>query len=284
MNSAPALLKRFKNTKTLPHVAIRLTRLMADENTSIQAFEDIIKMDPTLVLRLLRLVNSPYYGVQQKIESIARAIVFIGMKNLRNMVVTAALRDIFKEGADTDIFSRRKLWLHCAAMGVCCQMIAERVFGMNGENAFLCGILHDIGLIVQDQVVHKELIQVCRAYEPGVKPITAYEEEIIGTDHSAIGHLLARDWKLPEDVQDGIKKHHRLLTGITPDSVAGIVQIAELLVTRLNFPAIQGMEPGISPPLAEHIRENMGEYRALTRDLPEEMTKARDLYEVDDES
>ena len=104
MNSASVLLKRFKKTKTLPHVAIRLTRLMADENSSIQAFEDIIKMDPTLVLRLLRLVNSPYYGVQQRIESIARAVVFIGMKNLRNIVVTEALRDIFREGKTKHIF------------------------------------------------------------------------------------------------------------------------------------------------------------------------------------
>jgi len=283
MLSANSLLKRFNNTKTLPHVAIRLTRLMADESSSIQEFENIIKMDPTLVLRLLRMVNSPYYGVQQKIESIARAVVFIGMKNLRNIVVTEALRDIFKKGADENIFSRRQLWLHCAAMGVCCQMIAERIFGENGENAFLGGILHDIGLIVEDQVVHDQLIQVCQAYEPGVKAITAFEEEIIGVDHSIIGHMLARDWKLPEEVQEGIKKHHKVLSNIAPSSIAGIIQIAEVLVTRLDYPALPGMEPTISPPLTEHIRENMAEYRTLARDLPEEMSKARDLYEADKE-
>ena len=280
MNSASALLKRFKKTKTLPHVAIRLTRLMANENSSIQAFEDIIKMDPTLVLRLLRLVNSPYYGVQQRIESIARAVVFIGMKNLRNIVVTEALRDIFKEGADKEIFSRQKLWMHCAAMGVCCQMIAERIFGDNGENAFLSGILHDIGLIVLDQVVHDQFIQVCRVYEPGEKSITDYEDEIIGVDHSTIGLTLARDWKLPEEVQDGIKKHHKVLANIDPASIAGIVQIAEMIVTKSDYPALPGMEPTLSPPLTDHIREYMAEYRTLTRDLPEEMGKAKELYEA----
>ena len=217
MTSATALLKRFKNTKTLPHVAIRLTHLMADENSSAQAFEGIIKMDPTLVLRLLRMVNSPYYGVQQKIESIARAVVFIGMKNLRNIVVTEALRDIFKEGAAQEIFSRRQLWLHCAAMGVCCQMIAERIFGDNGENAFLCGILHDIGLIVQDQVVHDQLIQVCEVYEPGVKSITEYEEEIIGVDHSTIGQFIRprletarRGPGRNQETSQGVNKHRAI--------------------------------------------------------------------------
>jgi putative nucleotidyltransferase with HDIG domain len=280
MNSAAAVLKRFKKTKTLPHVAIRLTRLMADENSSIQAFEDIIKMDPTLMLRLLRLVNSPYYGVQQRIESIARAVVFIGMKNLRNIVVTEALRDIFKEGADQDIFSRRQLWMHSASMGVCCQMIAERIFGDNGENAFLCGLLHDIGLIVLDQVDHDQLIQVCQAYEPGEKSITDFENDIVGVDHSTIGQTLAKDWKLPEEVQDGIRKHHKVLANIEPASIAGIVQISEMIVTKLNYPALPGMAPTISPPLTDHIREYMDEYRTLTRDLPDEMVKARDLYET----
>jgi putative nucleotidyltransferase with HDIG domain len=196
-------------------------------------------------------------------------------------VVTEALRDIFKESKTKHIFSRRQLWMHSAAMGVCCQMVAERIFGDNGENAFLCGILHDIGLIVMDQVIHEQLIQVCEAYEPGNKPISAYEDDIIGVDHSTIGQILARDWKLPEEIQDGIKKHHKILNNIDPASMAGIVQIAELIVSKLDYPAIPGMEPTISLPLTDHIRENMAEYRTLTRDLPDEMAKARDLYEAE---
>ena len=91
MPTAQALLKKFGDMKTLPHVAIRLTKLLSNENTTMQEFERLIKMDPTLVLRLLRVVNSPYYGVREKIDSISRAVVFVGMKSLRNMIVTTAL-------------------------------------------------------------------------------------------------------------------------------------------------------------------------------------------------
>jgi HD-like signal output (HDOD) protein len=77
MVTAEGLLKKFTTAKTLPHIAIRLTKLISDENSSMQDFEKMIKMDPTLVLRILRVANSPYYGLRQKVNSISRAIVII---------------------------------------------------------------------------------------------------------------------------------------------------------------------------------------------------------------
>jgi len=283
MANPQSLLKKFGTAKTLPHVAIRLARLTADENSDIQEFEKIIKLDPTLVLRLLRLVNSPYYGLRQKVDSISRAVVFVGMKNLRNMVVTEALKDIFKERKNSGPFSRHLLFLHCAASAICCQMISERIFGQNGEDAFLCGILHDIGMIVEDQVVPDLFSEACREYQSGQESITDAEHRMIGTDHCTLGQALARDWKLPAEVQEGIKKHHKYSERMTPDSIAGVMQLSECFVTKLQYPAMPGMEPVLSPLLSEHIRDNVDEYKALTRDLPEEMGKARDLYSSEKE-
>ena len=283
MKTANEFLKTFKEVKTLPHVAIQLSRLISDANSSIKEFEKLIKMDPTLVMRLLRLVNSPYYGLQQRVESISRAVVLLGMKNLRNMVVVQALKDIFKSGSDEDIFSRRKLWLHCAAVSICSQMIAERIFQKKGEDAFLCGILHDIGIIVEDQAKHELFIQCCKAYDPGLKSFTDCEREVMGTDHGTVGYLLAQDWKLPPDVIKAIRQHHKMITTISPSSVSGIVQIAEYIVTKLNYPAINGMATSLSPPLFDHISDNLMEYKSLAGDLPEEITKAREIYEAEKE-
>lgn len=279
MATARTLLNKFKNEKTLPHVAIRLSKLISDENSSMQEFQKIIKMDPTLVLRLLRLVNSSYYGLRQKVDSISRAVIFVGMKNLRNMVVTEALKDIFAKRSNDDGFSRRRLWLHCAAVSVCSQMISERIFEQEGEDAYLCGILHDIGMIVEDQVEQDLFFQVCKTYEPETKTIIDYEREIIGTDHCRIGYLLARDWKLPVEVQEGIKQHHKTLENLLPSSIAGIIQIAEYIVSKMNYTAIPGMNGVLSPALATHIHENIEEYKVLIKDLPDEMSKAKDLYE-----
>src|SRR5210317_927090 len=134
MPTAKGLLNKFTTAKTLPHITIKLTKLISDENSTMQDFEKMIKMDPTLVLRILRAANSPYYGLRQKVNSISRAVVVIGINNLRNMIVTAGLKEIFKDKKSKSSFSRNRLWLHCAAVSICSQMIMERVFGLNGED------------------------------------------------------------------------------------------------------------------------------------------------------
>lgn len=279
MPEAQEMLKKFKDMKTLPHVAVRLVKLISDEKSTIEEFEKIIKMDPTLVLRLLRVVNSSYYGLRQKVDSISRAVVFVGMKDLRNMVVTTALQGAFKKGTHDDIFSRSQLWLHCAAVSICCKMISERIFSQVGEDPYLCGILHDIGMIVEDQAARDLFLQSCKAYTPGTKPITEYERDIIGTDHCKLGYLLACEWKLPVEVQDGIRYHHDLQKKISPSSTCGIVQISEYIVSKLNYTEIPGMNAMLSPDLAAHFRDNIDEYKTLTKDFPDEMSKAKELYE-----
>jgi putative nucleotidyltransferase with HDIG domain len=284
MATAQELLKQFSTTKTLPHIAIQLNRLIADDLSTMHDFEAIIKMDPTMVLRLLRVANSPYFGLRQKVSSISRAIVVIGINNLRNMIVTDSLKNIFKETQPDAVFSKNQLWLHCAAVAICSQMIMERIFGQNGEDAFLCGILHDIGMIVEDQTAHDLFVKTCESHADPSASIISYEKEIIGTDHCEIGHLLAKEWQLPPEICEGIQKHHQKLDRVSPSSMTGVIQMADYIVSSLNYPAICGMKSSLSPPLTIQIRDNVKEYKALVRDLPEEMSRAKDLYAPHEES
>jgi len=139
-------------------------------------------------------------------------------------------------------------------------------------------------MIVEDQVAEELFLQSCAAYRKNSKSITDYEREILGTDHCEVGSLLAQDWNVPEEVQDGIANHHKKLRYVSPSSVTGITQISVYIVTRMNYPPLSGMDAVISADLADHIRENMDEYKALARDLPDEMSKARELYESEEEA
>jgi len=283
MVTAQALIRNFNKVKTLPHVEIRLSKLISDENSTMREFEEVIRLDPTLVLRLLRLVNSSYYGLRQKINSISRAVVFVGMKNLRNMIFTETLKGIMRNGSKKEAISKNELWLHSATVGICGQMISERVFEQKGEDAFLCGILHDIGMIIEEQVVKDLFEQACKAYDPETKPITEYEREFIGTDHCELGYLLAEAWNLPIAVQEGIQNHHNVLEEVSPSSVTGIIQTADYMACQMKHPAIPGMQGVLSPTLVSHIQDNLDEYRALGKDLPNEIKKAMEIYQIDEE-
>ncbi|MDR9501785.1 MAG: HDOD domain-containing protein [Desulfurivibrionaceae bacterium] len=277
MPAAKTLVHKFNDLKTLPHVAIRVTQLVNSEAATMKDFEEIIKLDPILVIRLLKLVNSPYFGLVNKVESISKAVVYIGMKNLRNMVAVEALRNLFTDD-DNQEFSRRHLWKHCATVAILARMIAERLFGLAGEDEFLAGIIHDIGLIIEDQLAAQELREVARLYRSGTKVITRYEDEIIETNHCKVGGLLVFNWNMPPEVVEAIKKHHDQEKAYPIPSITSILHIAEYIASRVNCGAVQGRQDPLPPYLTTHMKSRMADYKVLIKDFPAEMAKAEELY------
>jgi len=280
MPNAQQMLSKFQELKTLPHVAIRLSKLIADDSTPIVEFEEVIRMDPTLVMRLLKMVNSPFYGLREKVDTISRAVVYIGMKTLRNMVVIEALKEIVKTSNENGFFSRNQLWLHSAAVGICSKMISERIFTQKGEDSFLCGLLHDIGIILEDQVEPDLFAQVCAAWRADSSPFVGNEKKIIGSDHCELGHLLSRDWSFPLEIQRAIRHHHDNPLDGDPSSLLGIIHMSEYLVAKLEYTEMPGMIGELAPAMSRHIKENINEYKALVHDLPDEMAKAEELYKM----
>ncbi|MEW6594082.1 MAG: HDOD domain-containing protein [Thermodesulfobacteriota bacterium] len=280
MMTAKDIVKKYSDTKTLPHVAIKVTQLVNDERSTMHDFEEVIKLDPVLVTRLLRLVNSPYFGLVQKVESISKAVVFCGMKQLRNLVAVEALRRMFQGG--DELFSREKLWLHSATVAILAEMIAKRIFGIAAEDAFLAGIIHDIGLVAEDQVAGDLLRQAAKAVQEGKGGLIQCEQEVIGTNHCEVGVTLARDWKLPEEVLKAIKYHHDSGRKLPLKSVPSIVLLAEFMAAKMQYAPIPGAPvPALPEDLARHVKNMMANYKIIVRDLPSEMAKAKELYHIE---
>lgn len=274
---AQTLISEFSDVQTLPHVVTQLSALINDSSSTMKQFEEVIEMDPILVARLLKLVNSPFYGLMQQVDSIGRAIAYLGTKNLQNLAVTDALKGIFNQGEGGGNFSRQQLWLHCAAVSICSKMIAERIFGINGDDAYLCGILHDFGIIVEEQVRQDDFHAISLECESSSQMLDK-EQAAFGTDHCEIGYLMIGEWGMPETLQSAIRDHHTQLDNVEPESLTGILQLAEYLTAQHGYTTLPNINMVISPPLLAHIEENVDEYTVLLDDFPDEMTKAQDLY------
>ncbi len=284
-NTAKLYLDKFTGLKTVPPVAARLVKMINEDTASLKDFETVIRVDPTLVLRILKLINSAYFSLRTKINNISEAVAYIGMDNLRNMIFLDAVKNLFCKDSSTIEFSRKKLWVHCAVTSICCQMVAERIFARKGEDGFLCGILHDIGLIVEDQVAPEKFKDFCRTFNPAVQDLTDHERKVMGTDHTIIGYLLTRQWGLKPELCLGMKYHHDALEAVEPDSHAGILQIAEYLAFRSGYAAYPETHTRIhSPPLLSHIKENIMGYRAIVDDLPQEIQMIREIYSFEDDT
>jgi putative nucleotidyltransferase with HDIG domain len=285
MPSAQNLVDKFNDMKTLPHVAIRVAQMVGTESATMQEFEEIIRLDPVLVTRLLRLVNSPYFGLSSQVNSIAKAVVFIGMKHLRNLVAVEGLRNLYREKDKGEIFSPKSLWIHSATVAILSQMISRRIFGEDGEDVFLAAIIHDIGLIIEDQLAGAELRRVCTDYlaKDHEESITVLEDTVIGTNHAKVGRLLATEWHLPNQVVEAIRFHHSHDRQFPIPSVIAILQLAEFMACKMQYGVVTGRCDPLPAYLAGHLKTKMADYKVLLKALPAEMAKAKELYDSEQE-
>jgi HD-like signal output (HDOD) protein len=157
-------------------------------------------------------------------------------------------------------------------------LVAERIFAINGDDAFLSGILHDFGLLVEDQMAQSVLQRICASCSSSAEMV-ATERQELNTDHGEIGYLLSIDWKMEPKVGEAIRDHHLLSLSLKPESLTGILQLAEYLAGRLGHSVLSGVTAVISEPLLTHLQDNLDEYQVLLEDLPEELRKAEAIYE-----
>ena len=134
-------------------------------------------------------------------------------------------------------------------------------------------------MVAEDQVAGDLLRKALADYASSEKSMVEYEREIIGTDHCKVGGLLAREWGLPDDVLKAVRFHHDTERKFAPESPTGIVQLAEYFAGKMKFSVIQGQVAPLSPGLVGHVKQNLDNYKVLVKDLPEEMSKAKELYE-----
>ena len=279
MTPAVTLIEKFKKIRTLPHIVARLVQLVNDEDSTLQNFEEVIRLDPALVARLLTLVNSSYFGLTRKVDSISRAVALLGMKNLHNIAVTDAIQGMLRSNFSTTEFSPQRLWMHSAASSICCKMIAERIFTINGDDAYLCGILHDIGLIVEMETEPETFLKLIEQLAEDGPSIIELEQNLFNTDHCQIGYMLAKDWHIPDPIVEAIRDHHQDNGAINPHSPTGILQMSEYIIQQLGFFSIkEGLPTNLASSLAAHIQSNVEEYKVLAEDLPEELEKTKNMY------
>ena len=269
---------KFKDVQTLPNVIITLSRLIADSESTLKDFEEVIKTDPILVTRLLRLVNSSFYGLIQKIDTIGRAVAYIGRKNLHNLAVTDALRTIYYEPPKKNsVFSKKQLWMHSVVVAICGKMVAERIFGVNGDDVYLAGILHDFGLVIEEQVEEVAFHKICKTCTSS-RSLIELEQEAFGTNHCEICYTMTLNWNLPEGTMAAIRNHHTIISNLKSSSLTGILQISEYIASQLNYANLTEITTMGSPCLLNHIEENKDEYTTLMEDLPDQMSHVAAIY------
>lgn len=216
---------------TLPEVTARILRTVEDPRSSASQLHRIVSHDPALVTRILKVVNSAFYGLPGQIASIERAIVLLGLNAVKNLAVAASLGQLFRGNVTLcGEFTPKDLWSHCVGVGVAARGLARLTKLPVADEAFLAGMVHDVGLVVHLQVTPEKLKEVCERSLAGEADFCELERQVIGVDHQEMGRALAAHWKFPRTCQMAAGYHHRPdALGEDGHILVNLVHIADVL-------------------------------------------------------
>src|SRR5450432_2011450 len=227
------LVSNLDSVITLPEVATRIIQTINNPNSTAGDLHRIISNDPALVSRILQRVNSSYYGRTTRIDSVERAIVLMGFGAVNTLAISATMGQVFKPIQIGEDFTGRDLWTHCVAVAATAREMAKRVNKQIAEEAFLAGLLHDIGLLVELQVCPDKLARVCKIAKAGEISFTMAEYELIGCNHAEIGAALALKWGFPDFCCAAVGYHHTpILAEPEQRQLVALVYAADTIVCQ----------------------------------------------------
>ena len=198
---------------TLPEVTLNIIEVVEDPTSSASDLHRIVATDPALSARVLKVVNSAFYGLPRQIGSINRAISLLGLNAVKNIAVAASLGKIFRGGTGCENFEARALWSHSVATAATACLIARELDSGSSDEAFLAGLLHDIGFMIALQHDRGRLAQAFSLLEFDEEgapdsELLLKERMIFGVDHQDLGAVLCEKWKFPRTLVAATAHHH----------------------------------------------------------------------------
>jgi putative nucleotidyltransferase with HDIG domain len=259
----------------------RVLTLASNINCSPRELVEVVSSDPVLTMKILRLVNSAYFGLTSKVSSVHQALVNLGLNTLKNTALSLAMLGVLprenEAGLDIDA-----LWLHSLAVGLAARKLAQAkgVSRAQSEDYFVAGLLHDVGKLVYAKYQPREFERALAAAALEQVDLAVSERAELGATHADVGALLAARWGLAEALGAALAGHHAP-SDENPSEFTDIVFVANQVAKRKNLgysgnPALLPMPAGVRERLAI---ESKAIAEALA-DLPEELQKARVMLQL----
>jgi putative nucleotidyltransferase with HDIG domain len=207
MGTHSSWLPKIQSLPVLPQVAMRVTERMQSPTATLPEIAELIKSDVGLSTKVLRLANSSYYSIPGGVTEVSKALQFLGFTTIAQIVLTSSVFGSFKTQGTAE-FPLSRFWLHCFAVGLLAEMTSKNLQIGNPSEAFVGGLLHDIGKLILLELAPEQLQKTVRhSLEHGVSFIEA--ENALGfSTHVALGVEIAKHWKLPSSIQNSIANHH----------------------------------------------------------------------------
>ncbi len=219
----------------LPSIYQNLISVMEDPNATSEDIAKVISYDQAASFTVLRIANSPLFGLTGKISSISQAVMHLGFVEIRNIILTLSVINLVKTNNSFPHLKITDFWKHSIAVGTTSKLIAQTVSPSESENAFLGGILHDIGKLILMIYFEKDYQKVFDNFALTNQTISAAEKKVLGVTHAEIGGMVAEYWNQPELIVNMIKYHNSGFVKSNYNEPTAIVHIGDIYARALGL-------------------------------------------------
>lgn len=225
-----ALIESDPKLTSLPDVFVRISEVLGDPMSTAQEAAEAIGMDTGLSTKLLRLVNSAFYGFPVKVDTLSRAVTIVGSRQLTTLALGLSVIAIFKD-LPGGLVDMRSFWKHSIGCGVIASSLGT---GLEVERLFVAGLLHDVGRLVLYRSLPRHLSRVLATARSEGRLLRETERTVLGYDHAALGGMLLRRWRFPENLEKAVRHHHSRSTPLA-EPMPAAVHVADAVTGALGL-------------------------------------------------
>lgn len=219
------ILDDHQELSSLPQTLAEVIRVSRDDESSARDLSAVLMRDPAMTAKVLRMANSPYFGAGRKISSVTQAVMTLGMRAVIALALSASIYDLTGKWASA--IDRVRFWRHSLCVAIAARDIANAVRYGSPEEAFVAGLLHDIGMLVLEKSFPDKYARLWRQSESGEK-LHDLEDKVWGTNHARIGQFLLEQWHVPDTICTAVGRHHVEFVDDTHDPDFQLAQIVGL--------------------------------------------------------
>jgi putative nucleotidyltransferase with HDIG domain len=276
-----ATIEAITDLPTLPVIVSEISSQIANPSTNAADIGRLIERDQILTSKVLRLVNSAYYGFPKQIKSIQHAVVILGFNKVKTVIVTASVFGAFgaRQAAELDVL---RFWQHSLGVAISSKVVAEMMgLAHSAEDAFIGGLLHDIGKVILDQfqpAIYGPIVKY--ANDKGILLVEA-EKEVMGLTHATVGEWIMEKWRLPPAIVQMVSSHHTPNRSMERRELITSIHLGDILARALGIGSGGDQRmPEIDPIVATNHNVDLQFFETAVSRIIGEVGKASDFFSL----
>ena len=281
MTQIEKILAKVDNLPAAPGVAQQVLSLVGDPDFSFSHLMEIIKVDAGITANVLRICNSPYYGLLQKVSSLEQALTYLGANKVMDIVLSSEMVGLYRKSLEGYQLERGELWRHSMATALLAQRLGKKLGLSQVPALFTAALLHDVGKLILSEYVQEQFQEIEKLVQEQGKSFAEAEKMVLGVDHALLGAMASRKWNFPELISQSIAFHHQAERATKYRREVCLVSLANLLVLSLGVGGgAAGLAARVPPGLLEEVGVKARSIPELTLELKDILDKADDLLSM----